>query len=294
MYIRTPLRYPGGKSVMASFFADLFEINHLEHITYAEPYAGGAGTAINLLLADKVERIMINDANIGLYSFWDSILNHTEEFVDRIQEIPVSLEEWRKQHEILRSSKEPSLDLGFATFYMSRTNRSGILSAGPIGGSSEEKQAMAKYKIDCRFKKDNLICKILSIAERKHHVVISNKDAIQFLKDLKGDNKFVYLDPPYYVNGKSLYMDYYHSSDHRLLADYLKSTMKFDWVLSYDNVKPIRDLYKGYELYEFDLKYTANIKKSGAELLTFSKNIILPCEKRIKRRTENLYLKKIE
>lgn len=293
MFIRTPLRYPGGKSVMASFFSDLFEINHLEHITYAEPYAGGAGTAINLLLADKVDRIMINDANIGVYSFWNAIINHTNEFVDRLQIVPITLNEWKKQHDILRSSETPSFDLGFATFYMSRTNRSGILGAGPIGGSSEEKQLSAKFKMDCRFNRDNLMIKILNIAERKRNVVISNKDAIKFLKDLKGGDKFVYLDPPYYVNGKSLYMDYYKVADHRQLAEFLKSTTKFIWVLSYDNVKPIRDLYEGYDLYEFDLKYTANIKKSGAELLTCSKEIILPGDKIIKRRAGNLLLKKI-
>ena len=278
---------------MAPFFVDLFETNNLEHITYAEPYAGGAGTAINLLLGNKVDRIFINDANFGVFSFWNAILSHTDEFVDKIQTVPITIEEWKRQRTILMNGNAPSFDLGFATFYLSRTNRSGILSAGPIGGSSEEKQALAKFKIDCRFNRDNLTDKILDIAERKRCIVVTNKDAIKFLKDLKCCDKFVYLDPPYYVNGKSLYLDYYKHQDHKQLADYLKKTRKFKWVLSYDNVEPIRELYTGYDQYEFDLKYTANIKKSGSEFLTYSKDLILPENKEIRRMEGNLKLREI-
>lgn len=294
MLTKTPLRYPGGKSLMASLFIDMFDINHLNHITYAEPYAGGAGTAINLLLGNKVDRIFINDANIGIYSFWSAILSDTMRFVEQIQTVPLTLNEWRNQHAILKTATTPSFEVGFATFYLSRTNRSGILSAGPIGGSSEEKQAEATYQLGCRFNRDDLATKILNISERRKSIVVSNKDAVKFLKDLKGKGKFVYLDPPYYVKGKSLYLDYYSEKDHYLLAQYLKSTNKFMWVLSYDNVEAIRNLYADYELYEFDLKYTANFKKTGAELLTYSRNLILPVEKVIKRREMCLTLKKIE
>ena len=293
MHTKTPLRYPGGKSLMTPLFVEMFEVNNLTHVIYAEPYAGGAGTAINLLLGENVDRVLINDANIGIYSFWNSILQQTERFIDRINKVPLSLEEWKKQHDILKAADRPSFELGFATFYLSRTNRSGILSAGPIGGSSEAKQAMAKYKIDCRFNRKDLATKIEKIAERRKDIVVTNKDGIKFLKDLKGKNKFVYLDPPYYVKGKSLYLDYYNESDHCMLAKYLKTITKFKWVLSYDNVEPIRNLYAGYEQYVFDLKYTANIKKSGAELLTYSKDIILPIDKVIKRREEKLILRKI-
>ena len=293
MLTKTPLRYPGGKSVMATLFADMFNINHLEHVTYAEPYAGGAGTAIALLLENRVDRIFINDANVGVYSFWDSILRHTNEFVEKVQSIPISLEEWRKQRNVFLNSNVPTFDLGFATFYLSRTNRSGILNAGPIGGNSEEKQNKAKDKLGCRFNRDNLSEKILQIAAKKRRIFVTNKDAIVFLKDLKGSGKFVYLDPPYYVKGKSLYLDFYQHQDHVLLAEYLKSTLKFNWVLSYDNVEAIRNLYAGFDQYEFDLKYTANLKKYGAELLTYSKNLILPDKKEIRRAGENLKLKKI-
>lgn len=293
MLNKTPLRYPGGKTLMASLFIDMFEVNHLEHITYAEPYAGGAGTAISLLLDNKVERIIINDANVGIYSFWNAIINEKEKFIDLIQTIPVNLKEWNNQHSFFINNHIPSFELGFSTFYLSRTNRSGILNAGPIGGSTELKQDSAKYKIDCRFNRDDLVDKITCIANRKNDIIVRNKDAIQFLKDLKGKDKFIYLDPPYYVNGKSLYMDYYKKQDHAKLAEYLKDTTKFKWVLSYDNVSEIRELYNGYDLYEFNLKYTANVVKSGAELLTYSKDLLLPDSHVIRRKERNVELNKI-
>ena len=286
----TPLRYPGGKSLMTQFFIDLIEENRMHNVSYAEPFAGGAGTAVNLLIQDKVDNIHINDANICIYSFWKSITEENERFVEKLMETPVSLDEWRKMHNIIVNAREYSFDLGFATFFLSRTNRSGILTAGPIGGNSEEKQEHAKYKIDCRFNKEDLARRIIKIGERNEHISVTNKDAILFLKEINDDNILLYLDPPYYVKGKSLYLDFYNHNDHQALADYLTNTAKFKWILSYDNVHKIREMYKGFDQYEFFLNYTVQEIKRGSELLTHSKGIILPKELEIKRKGHNIPL----
>lgn len=286
----TPLRYPGGKSLMTQFFIDLIEENRMHNVSYAEPFAGGAGTAVNLLIQDKVDNININDANICIFSFWKSITEENERFVEKLIETPVNLKEWRKMHNILVNTKEYSFDLGFATFFLSRTNRSGILTAGPIGGNSEEKQELAKYKIDCRFNKEDLAQRIISIGKKNERISVTNKDAILFLKEIEGDNILLYLDPPYYVKGKSLYLDFYNHNDHQALADYLTNTTKFKWVLSYDNVNEIREMYKGFDLYEFFLNYTVQEIKRGSELLTHSKGLILPKELEIKRKGHNIPL----
>src|SRR5690606_8065213 len=129
----------------------------LKNVVYAEPYCGGAGAAINLLLGDKVESIQINDISLGIFSFWYYLVNKSDEFLELFNKTDINLEEWYKQKAIVKDSKEPSLELGFATFFLSRTNRSGILSAGPIGGKDPEKQAIAKYDISCRYNKDQLL-----------------------------------------------------------------------------------------------------------------------------------------
>ena len=292
---RTPLRYPGGKSIMTPFFIDLIRVNGLQGVSYAEPYAGGAGTAINLLLDGQVRRIYINDANIAIFSFWKYAINESERFIDKIEKTCVDLQNWQYYHNFIKNAEQPSFELGFAAFFLSRTNRSGILTAGPIGGTSQEKQEKATYKIDCRFNKQDLISRIQRISMYKENIVVSNDDAIDFLKSLPADNNnLVYLDPPYFKQGKSLYFNYYNADDHRVLFDYLCNIVNFRWVLSYDNVNEIRELYKCFDLYELQLNYTAQSVKKGSELLTHSRNLIMPEELFIRRKNNNnIIIKKL-
>lgn len=278
----TPLRYPGGKSLMTNFFVDIFHQNRLHEIVYAEPYAGGAGAAINLLLSGHVNEILINDANNGIFSFWNALINEPTRFIQAITNIPVTLKEWYKQRSVLLETNNPSFELGVATFFMSRTNRSGVIYGGPIGGSTEEKQRNAKYAIDCRFNKKDLIHRLEVIATRKSQIKIFNEDALFFLRHIKG-NTFVYLDPPYYVKGKSLYMNHYTDKNHEELSHFLQNEAHFNWVLSYDDVPQIRKLYTNLELYRFPLKYTVKRKQIGYELLTHSPSLFFPEKLEIRR-----------
>lgn len=289
----SPLRYPGGKSLMTNFFVDLFQRNGLQEIHYAEPYAGGAGAAINLLLNNHVDKIIINDANIGIYSFWYSLVNESDRFIQAIQNIPVTLIEWYKQRDVIQKSNEPSFELGVATFFMSRTNRSGVIFGGAIGGSTEEKQSKAKYKIDCRFNKLDLIQRLETIAANKKRINVSNEDALAFLRQLDND-VFVYLDPPYYIKGKSLYMNHYLKRDHEDLAFFLQNEAHFNWVLSYDDVPQIREMYANSELYRFPLKYTVSKKQVGFELLTHSADLLFPNTLEIRRKhSKNITIERI-
>ena len=289
----TPLRYPGGKSIMTPFFIDLLRVNDMRGVTYAEPYAGGAGTATNLLLNDNVDRILINDASICIYSFWKYIKEENERFIDSIINTPVNLEQWKHFHNLIRTAQDISFELGFATFFLSRTNRSGILTAGPIGGSSEEKQEKATYKIDCRFNKEDLIKRIARIGERSADIEVSNLDAIDFLQTLNIGNNLVYLDPPYFEQGKSLYLNYYGAEDHQVLANFLSEVQNFKWVLSYDNVEAIRTIYNKFDLYEFTISYTAQQVKRCSELLTHSPELILPEELSIRRKSSDIKLNRV-
>ena len=267
---------------MTNFFIDLFHRNGLKEIVYAEPYAGGAGAAINLLLDGQVNEIYINDANIGIYSFWNAVLGESDRFIQTIYDIPVTLEEWVKQRNVIQRSKRPSFELGVATFFMSRTNRSGVIFGGAIGGSTEEKQENAKYKIDCRFNKTDLIQRLRNIIVNKDRIKVSNEDALSFLRRLE-ETVFVYLDPPYYIKGKSLYMNHYTTNDHKKLALFLQNEAHFSWVLSYDDVPPIREIYANSELFRFPLKYTVNKKQVGYELLTHSPDLFFPEKLEIRR-----------
>jgi DNA adenine methylase len=279
----TPLRYPGGKSIMTSFFEALFERNNLRDVVYCEPYAGGAGAAVNLLLNNSVAAIRINDASIGIYSFWNALIADGDRFLEQVEQTPVTLSEWQKQRRVFKQATVPSFELGFATFFLSRTNRSGILAAGPIGGQEEKCQRKAKYKLDCRFNRKDLMNRLRNIIGFRERIFVSNLDALEFLKQLKGENLFVYLDPPYYRQGKALYLNYYQHEDHVMLSKFLRRTANFRWVLSYDNVPEILALYADFPLHQFTLSYTAQDVKNGSELLTHSAGLSFESLETIKK-----------
>jgi len=300
--VNSPLRYPGGKSIMTDFLNSFINENDMKSVIYAEPYAGGVGAGINLLLDNKIKRLFINDANIAVYAFWHSLINHPDRFLELFEQTPITLNEWHSQKSIfsnfVNSSEEQDLlPLGFATFFLNRSNRSGILKAGAIGGNSSQSQALATYKIDARFKKELLRNKLLRIIEKRKYIEVFNYDALYFLKYVvktktsKYQSRIlVYMDPPYFCKGSGLYLDYYTSNDHINLANYLNKDTHFKWILSYDNDDFIKKLYSNFSQYSFDLNYRVEKRKVGSELLLHSKNSILPpsmkIQKKYRRRKE--------
>lgn len=268
----SPLRYPGGKACLSEFLSGLIRTNGISNCTYVEPYAGGAGAALTLLFLEKVDNIIINDLDKAIYSFWRSVLTQTEKFIDLVFSAKLSMKEWQRQREIYRNKNSKQLELGFATFYLNRTNRSGIIEGGPIGGSKQD----GKWLIDARFNKAELITRIENIASYKDRISIKNLDGIELLKKIPKDRKhFVYLDPPYYVKGSCLYLNHYEDDNHTRLARYLNSRNNFFWVMTYDNVPQIKDLYTNRRQHDFSLHYHVDLPKIGKEILVFSDRVAL-------------------
>jgi DNA adenine methylase len=275
MRFYSPLRYPGGKNRLAKFVTLICEKNKISN--YVEPYAGGASVALYLLLNNKVKEITINDFDKAVYAFWYSLLNDTEKFCNKIKSTDVTIENWKKFKKIYLNKNKVSLfNLGFATFFLNRTNRSGIISGGIIGGVSQ----YGKYKIDCRFNKENLIKRIKLIASRKNNIHIYNLDAIDLISKINKKNlnrsTIFYFDPPYYLKGPSIYLNYYKSDDHRVINKKIQKIKKAQWVVSYDNVPEIKKLYAKVRRKEYTLAHTAYKYRKGKEMLFFSNNLIIP------------------
>jgi len=263
----SPLRYPGGKAILSGFLADVIALNGLQDGVYVEPYAGGAGAALNLLFGEHVE--------------CDAILNRKNDFIKRLCDTPVTIEEWKRQREIYRNhTRHSRIKVAFASFYLNRCNRSGIIvNGGPIGGFAQK----GKWKLNARYNKDELIRRIERIHMYRERIRIYNMDALDFLDKVVGklgnlDNTLVYLDPPYYVKGAQLYLNHCQPEDHALLAEYLKQAANIRWIMTYDNVPQIHELYSDYERIEFKLPYTTSNRRTGSELLIYSNNLIVPRE----------------
>jgi DNA adenine methylase len=273
----TPLRYPGGKAKLAPYVKALLKENRLLDGEYVEPYAGGAGIALELLFHEYVSRIHINDVSKPVHAFWKGVLNRTEEFSRLILETPLTVEAWDRQKRVLaRPAEHDELELGFATFFLNRTNRSGILNGGIIGGRDQT----GPWKIDARYNAKELVNRVKAIAGMKDRISLTGKDALKFLKS--GVAKWpketlIYLDPPYYVKGRDLYHDFYEHEDHERVANFImRSIHRQQWIVSYDNVPPIRALYKGARHFAYDIGYSARAASQGSEVMFFCDGLNVP------------------
>ncbi len=272
----SPLRYPGGKNKLSAFIAKICLDNNIRG-HYIEPYAGGASVALFLLFENFVKKITINDKDKSIFAFWYSVLNHTENLCELIEKTDVTITEWKKQKDIQKQKIQADiLELGFSTLFLNRTNRSGILNAGVIGGVEQN----GKYKIDCRFNKKEIIRRIKLIASRKKDIRLFNLDALELVELIKYESNnlklLLYFDPPYYLKGSSIYMNNYNKNEHKIISKRIKSIKNIKWIVSYDNVKEIKDLYQNYPNKEFSFKHTAFIVREGKEILFLSKNIKQP------------------
>lgn len=267
----SPLRYPGGKAKLGPYFARILATQSTEICTYAEPYAGGAGAGLYLLAEGYVERLLINDLNPGIAAFWRSILNSADEFIERLEKEEVTIASWHRYRDIyLNPDGVSDIDLGFATFFLNRCNRSGILTARPIGGLEQT----GKWKIDARFNKTNLSGRIRLIQSMAGRIVVTRKHALDFVTAVSRRVKpvLLYADPPYLTQGEELYMSAHSWEDHEKLAKALLRT-RHPWVLTYDFDERVRALYPRNRCLRYSISHTAQTQRVGCEFMLFSRGL---------------------
>ena len=273
---KTPLRYPGGKGKLTDYIKSVIELNKLTDCHYVELYAGGAGVGISLLMLEYATQIHLNDINPSIYAFWHSVLNSPDELCSLISRTAVTVEEWQKQKKIQADGEShSSLDLGFSTFFLNRTNRSGIIKGGLIGG----KEQAGTWKLDVRFNKPELISRIQKIASYSDRINITKLDAIDFLTNnlpLLPQKTFIYIDPPYYVKGEGLYENHYKHDDHERVSQAISNIKNKEWIVSYDNVPAICKFYEQFVQKTYGLKYSAQSKYTGSEVMIYSPQFIIP------------------
>lgn len=266
----SPLRYPGGKASLADFFESVINALGLSKPTYVEPYAGGAGAGLSLLYKGVVGRIVINDLDPSIYAVWDSMLNRTDDFLRRLDRTTLTVDEWLRQRDIYRRRNDSSLDpsaLGFATFYLNRTNRSGVLRGGIIGGLEQT----GTYKLDARFNKTTLRSRVERLAERRSKIHVTHQDGVVRLRHwLPKENVFAYVDPPYYEKGSFLYLNSFSDDQHQNLASWLNALAAANWLLTYDIAEPIMAMYRHRTSLKFSLHYSANRRELANELMVLS------------------------
>lgn len=286
----SPLRYPGGKSKIAPLIQLIIEKIEDPEITYIEPFAGGAGVALNLLIDGTVNQIVINDYDKAIYSFWRALKESHQELIELIKHTPLTITEWRRQKNIYcTQNKKYSVELGFAAFYLNRTNRSGILSAGPIGGYDQA----GNYTMAARFNRATLISRIQEIAKYKSRITIYNKEIRSFISCVipkYQPHSFIYFDPPYYENGQRLYKNSFSPTDHADIACRIISGVNCPWIITYDDTPELRKLYSNFTQRHYNLNYSAAHKGKGSEIIIFKSSNLLPPADELEKRMKDFRL----
>lgn len=264
----SPLRYPGGKSALYSRLRKIIRDMDMAGCTYVEPYAGGVGAGLSLLVTGQVERVVINDLDPAIYAFWATVQGEPGFLIDRIRGVPLDVNEWRRQREVYISADTSDLArLGFATFYLNRTNRSGVLNGGPIGGLDQT----GNYKIDARFNRDGLAERLRILSLYSDNMVATSKDGIEIITEYAArDDAFIYADPPYFEKAGSLYLNAFTAENHEDLARVLNKVADSRWILTYDNAPQVPELYAERRRRQFELHYSAHRVVKAIEVAVLS------------------------
>ncbi|GAB3087674.1 DNA adenine methylase [Corynebacterium aquatimens] len=281
--MRSPLRYPGSKGQISGNIQALIEEYPETIETYFEPFCGGAAVALELLLEGIVGRVWLNDADPGIYSFWKAIVTETERFCAKLQTVPLNVEEWNHWKSISDQAidDEYDFDLGFANFYLNRTNHSGVIRGGLIGGRSQT----GKYKMDCRFNREALTDLIERIADQKDRIIITGFDGVKLLGSaseefgIENDSTFVFVDPPYVKKADRLYMNHFKLTDHYKLGEVLYESSFTNWLLTYDDDALVREIYAGHTNWDLKIGYSAHKKRNATEVLVSAPALAPYCPK---------------
>lgn len=274
----SPLRYPGGKARFAPFIAEVMRANGLADGHYLEPFAGGAGVALELLFDGHASHIHINDLDPAVHAFWSAVTRDPEGLLKLLRDTPITMDQWHYWRSMMLV-QDPELSLaerGFATLFVNRTNRSGILKGGVIGGKAQT----GTYKLDARFNKEMIAARLERIALNADRISVYCEDAFLLLDraaEFLPEQSLIYLDPPYYVKGRGLYRNFYKHDDHLQIAQLLQSPdFKRPWVVSYDSAPEICEMYSQNEALTYGLHYTAQARYVGDEVMFFKEGISVP------------------
>ncbi|NTW29222.1 MAG: DNA adenine methylase [Coriobacteriia bacterium] len=264
----SPMRYPGGKGALYSRLRQLIRDSDLAGCTYVEPYAGGAGAGLSLLVTGQVKHVVINDLDPAIHAFWKYLTTSPDALASRIMTTPLTVKEWREQKHIYGSARSDEVEaLGFATFYLNRTNRSGVLNGGPIGGHDQT----GNYKIDARFNREQLVERVNRLALYANDITVTSSDGVDVIKEYSSvSDAFIYADPPYFEKAGSLYMNAFTIHDHERLAAVLNERAQSAWLLTYDNSPHVVRLYPDRRRETFELCYSANGASRAREVAVLS------------------------
>ncbi len=254
--IKSPLRYPGGKSRAIKTIAPIIP----DFKEYREPFLGGGSVFIYVKQKFPNKKFWINDLYSNLFYFWEHTQNNVEELIKQIYFWKNNFKNGRDLHRYLIENIEnfDPLKKAAAFFIFNRITFSGTSESGGFSKAAYEK----------RFTRSS-IERVVLLSTILNNALITNQD-YQKVIEKEGDSVFIFLDPPYYSATKSaLYGkngNLHKVFDHKRLADTLKKS-NHKWLITYDDSEYIKELYSFANITQWNLTYgMRNVDKSGNQI----------------------------
>lgn len=279
----TPLRYPGGKTWLLEYVKKFISFHELRPRAIIEPYGGSASVSVGLLRSNMVQEAFVSEKDPLVVAFWKAVLYRNEEFIEKVTSLNITLDTWISFRKFLvkESTRFDEMDLAVAFLFFNRTNFSGIIKGGPLGGKKQQ----SAYKLDCRFNRKKIIERIKRLRSLEGRLHVVECDGLSFMQEMvkpKTENLFFYVDPPYFGAGRDLYRFYFSEVDHQKLSDFLIS-LDFPWLLSYDDAVFIRTLYQENNRFPVFTDYQSGHLKRGVQELLISNYLIPPIHPEMKK-----------
>ena len=266
--IKTPLRYPGGKSRSVDLLLQYVP----KFSEYREPFIGGGSLFIALKGLYPKKKFWINDLYKELYYFYRWCKLKPQDVIDNVKELKSKCGNDGKTmffdiKERINSKKVPQKVIAAMFFVINRVSFSGTTMSGGFSQSAFEKR-FTNSSIDRLFEFSKILKKNVRITNFDYEKVIS--------KD--GRNVFIYLDPPYAIKNESLYGkngDLHKNFDHERFAKALKEC-KHKWMITYNDCDYIRNLFSWATIIPFEASYgMKNVRKDKENIVQKGKEIII-------------------
>lgn len=282
--IKSPLRYPGGKSRAVEIIAEIIP----DFDEFREPFLGGGSVFLYAKQKFPEKNFWVNDLYKELYLFWQVLQSDMETLIAKIYEWRRSFPIGKDLHKFLNSHLESFNDLekAAAFFIYNRITFSGT----SLSGGYSEAAFTGRFT-------ETSIERLYKCASVIQGTVITNYDYENVVRS-EGRNVFVFLDPPYYSATKSaLYGkngNLHKSFDHERFATIMKNC-NHKWLITYDDSEYIRDLFSFAHIIPWNLMYgmrnvTEQSDQKGKELFISNYVDALPSTKNLSLFADEEYL----
>lgn len=261
--LKTPLRYPGGKSKamtkMAPYFPDKELVKH-----YREPFLGGGSVALWMTQNYNLESVWVNDLYWPLYNFWIHLRDRGEELSEALYETKRNHDTEDKARILFEQCKKELSDKETTNFekavnfwIVNKCSFSGLTESSSFSKMASNGNFTLKGASDLKF-----YSKLIK------NWKITNLSYENLLSDTEND-MFIYLDPPYEIScniyGKKGSM--HKGFDHDVFAECCNRPTCAKLAISYNDDASVKNRFPEWHQISFPLTYTmrsnsANYRKN--------------------------------